>query len=60
VITETVFARPGLGRLAVTSILFRDYAAVQAVVLVSAATFVVLNILVDVLYGAIDPRISHS
>lgn len=60
VITETVFARPGLGRMAVTSILFRDYAAVQAVALVSAITFVVLNILVDLLYGAIDPRISRS
>jgi dipeptide transport system permease protein len=60
VITETVFARPGLGRMAVTSILFRDYAAVQAVALVSASTFVVLNILVDLLYGAIDPRISRS
>jgi peptide/nickel transport system permease protein len=60
VITETVFARPGLGRMAVTSILFRDYAAVQAVGLVSAITFVVLNILVDLLYGAIDPRISRS
>src|SRR3981189_3582872 len=60
VITETVFARPGLGRLAVTSILVRDYDAVQAVGLVSAITFVGLNILVDLLYGAIDPRISRS
>jgi peptide/nickel transport system permease protein len=60
VITETVFARPGLGRLGVTSILFRDYATVQAVVLVSAATFVFLNLAVDLLYSAVDPRIHHS
>jgi peptide/nickel transport system permease protein len=57
VITETVFARPGLGRLAVTSILFRDYAAVQGIVLVGASVFVLVNLLVDVLYGLLDPRI---
>lgn len=57
VITETVFARPGLGRLAVTSILFRDYAAVQGIVLVGATVFVIVNLLVDVLYGVLDPRI---
>ncbi|MDI7249418.1 MAG: ABC transporter permease [Bacillota bacterium] len=57
VITETVFARPGLGRVAVTSILFRDYAAVQGIVLVGATVFVIVNLLVDVLYGVLDPRI---
>ncbi len=60
VITETIFARPGIGRLAVTSILFRDYAAVQAVVLVTSIIFVLLNLAVDVLYSAVDPRIRYS
>lgn len=60
VLTETVFSRPGLGRLAVTSILFRDYATVQAVVLVTSAIFVLLNLAVDVLYGSVDPRIRYG
>jgi len=60
VITETIFSRPGLGRLAVTSLLFRDYATVQAVVLVTATIFVLLNVVVDLLYGVVDPRIRYG
>jgi len=57
VVTETIFAWPGVGRLAVQSIFVRDYPVVQAGVLVLALSFVALNLLVDLLYGALDPRI---
>lgn len=58
VVTETVFAWPGLGRLLVQSILARDFPVVQAAVLIVAVTFVLVNILTDLLYGLLDPRIS--
>jgi peptide/nickel transport system permease protein len=57
VITETIFAWPGIGRLAVTAIFQRDYPVVQAVVMVTALVFVVCNLLVDLAYGWLDPRI---
>jgi peptide/nickel transport system permease protein len=57
VITETVFAWPGLGRLAVDAISARDYPVVQTVVLLVSAIFVSINLVVDVLYHWIDPRI---
>jgi peptide/nickel transport system permease protein len=57
VVTETIFAWPGVGRLAVQSIFVRDYPVVQAGVLVLALSFVAINLLVDLLYGALDPRI---
>ena len=60
VVTETIFAWPGVGRLAVQSIFVRDYPVVQAGVLVLALTFVALNLLVDVLYGWLDPRIRRE
>jgi peptide/nickel transport system permease protein len=59
VATEVVFAWPGVGRLAVTSIFQRDYPVVQAVVLMIAALYVVLNLTVDVLYAWIDPKIRY-
>jgi ABC-type dipeptide/oligopeptide/nickel transport system permease component len=58
VVTETVFAWPGIGRLVVQSILARDFPVVQAAVLILAVTFVVINLLTDLLYGLLDPRIS--
>lgn len=58
VVTETVFAWPGLGRLLVQSILARDFPVVQASVLVVAVTFIVVNIATDLLYALLDPRIS--
>ena len=58
VVTETVFAWPGLGRLLVQSILARDFPVVQASVLLLATTFVVINLLTDLIYGLLDPRIS--
>jgi ABC-type dipeptide/oligopeptide/nickel transport system permease component len=57
VIVETVFAWPGVGRLLIDSITHRDYGVVQASVLLIAAVFVMINLLVDILYGYLDPRI---
>jgi ABC-type dipeptide/oligopeptide/nickel transport system permease component len=59
VIIETVFAWPGVGRLVVQAIFNRDYPLVQACVLVLAVIFVVVNLLVDLLYVYLDPRISY-
>jgi ABC-type dipeptide/oligopeptide/nickel transport system permease component len=58
VVTETVFAWPGLGRLLVQSILARDFPVVQASVLLLATTFVAINFITDLIYGLLDPRIS--
>lgn len=60
VITETVFGWPGIGQLAVNAVHNRDYPVVQAVVLISALIFVVINLLVDILYSVIDPRIKYE
>jgi ABC-type dipeptide/oligopeptide/nickel transport system permease component len=57
VITETIFAWPGVGRLSVQAIYNRDYPVVQAAVFLLATTFVVVNVLVDVAYTYLDPRI---
>jgi ABC-type dipeptide/oligopeptide/nickel transport system permease component len=57
VVTETIFAWPGVGRLAITSILQRDYPVVQGCVLLVAVLFVLINLAVDLLYGWLDPRI---
>jgi peptide/nickel transport system permease protein len=57
VITESVFSWPGLGRLIRDAIGNRDYAVVQACLLLLVVTFIVINLLTDVLYGVIDPRI---
>ena len=60
VITETIFFWPGIGRLAVQAIPSNDYPVVQGVVLVSAFSFMLSTLLVDVLYAWIDPRISYG
>ncbi len=60
VITETVFAWPGIGQLLVGSILARDYPVVQGAVLLIATAFILINLVVDLLYGAIDPRIRYD
>jgi peptide/nickel transport system permease protein len=60
VLTETIFSIPGLGRLTVASILFRDYPTVQGVVLVTAFLFVAVNIATDALYALLDPRIRYT
>jgi ABC-type dipeptide/oligopeptide/nickel transport system permease component len=60
VITETIFAWPGVGRLLIQSISARDYPAVQGCVLLIALTYVSTNLLVDVAYGVLDPRIRYE
>ena len=60
VVTEIVFNIPGLGRLVISAILRRDYPVVQGVVLVTAATYVLINLVVDLLYAFIDPRIRYD
>ncbi|MFT4040231.1 MAG: ABC transporter permease [Thermomicrobiales bacterium] len=60
VIVETVFAWPGIGRLALDSVAARDYPVVQAVVLLIAIIFVVINLLVDLSYLVLDPRTRHG
>jgi peptide/nickel transport system permease protein len=59
VITEYVFALPGVGRLVVDAVFARDYPLVQGVVLLIALGFIASNLLVDLLYGVIDPRLRH-
>ena len=60
VLTETVFAWPGLGRLMVKAIFARDYVLLQGAVLIFAMAFVVINLVVDLSYGMLDPRVSRQ
>jgi ABC-type dipeptide/oligopeptide/nickel transport system permease component len=60
VLTETVFARPGLGRLLIDSIARRDIVMVQTTIMLLSVTFVVVNLLVDLLYAVLDPRIRYD
>jgi len=60
IITENVFARPGLGSLLVSSIAERNYPMVQGTVLVIATVYVVVNLTVDIVYGVVDPRIRRA
>jgi peptide/nickel transport system permease protein len=60
VITESVFAWPGMGKLVVDAIFFRDFPVVQTILILSATIFVVINLVVDVLYTVLDPRIRYG
>lgn len=60
VLVETVFAIPGLGRLLIDSILFRDYTVVQTVLLIFTFQFIIINLIVDVLYGVANPKIRYQ
>ena len=60
IVVETVFAWPGLGRLAYDGITSRDFPVIQAVVLVTAVIVAVVNLCVDCLYALIDPRIRYA
>ncbi len=60
VLTETVFSWPGVGRLMVDSILARDYPVVQGAVLILAVLFVTINLVVDIIYAFLDPRITYG
>jgi len=59
IVVETVFAWPGVGRLAYEAVIWRDYPVIQAVVLVLAAILVLTNLLVDIMYAYLDPRIRY-
>lgn len=59
VLTETVFAIPGMGRLVVDSIFNRDYAIIRGVILVTALIFIIINLIVDLSYSFFDPRIKY-
>ncbi|MED1791861.1 ABC transporter permease [Brevibacillus nitrificans] len=60
VLTETVFSMNGIGRYIIQSIQFRDYPAIQGSILFVAAIFVIVNLVVDLCYGAVDPRIRYD
>src|SRR5918993_5001503 len=60
VITETIFAWPGIGRLLIQSIGFRDYPMVQGCILLIAVTYVTVNLVTDLVYGVLDPRIRYE
>lgn len=60
VIVETIYGWPGIGRLMIDAIMQRDFPVVQSTILVTASAVLVLNILIDVLYSALDPRIRHN
>ena len=59
VVTETVFAIPGIGRLTVDAILRRDYPIIQGVILIFSAAYVIINLLIDLSYMFFDPRIRY-
>jgi peptide/nickel transport system permease protein len=59
VVTESVFAIPGLGRLTVDAILRRDYPIIQGVILVFSGVYVLINLAVDIIYTLLDPRIRY-
>jgi peptide/nickel transport system permease protein len=60
IVVETIFLWPGVGQLAVSSILSKDYPVVQGVVLLSALSYILINLLVDLSYTVVDPRISYG
>ena len=60
VLTESIFGLPGIGRMLLNAIMQRDFPVIQGTVLFMALTFVIINILVDLIYGWIDPRIREE
>jgi ABC-type dipeptide/oligopeptide/nickel transport system permease component len=60
IVIETVFAWPGMGRLIIGAVSNRDYPVIQMAVLLIAVSVVVVNFLVDILYGVLDPRIRYE
>jgi ABC-type dipeptide/oligopeptide/nickel transport system permease component len=60
VVIETVFSRPGIGRLIVDGILNKDFPMVQGIVLVVAVSYVLVNLIVDLTYAMLDPRIRYD
>jgi len=60
IVTETVFAWPGVGRLAYEAVIFRDYPLLQAVIILKAIIVLCINLIIDILYAYVDPRIRYS
>jgi len=60
VVTETIFSWPGVGRLAVGAIVSSDYPTAQGAIMMLAIGFLLINLLVDILYGYLDPRVQHG
>ncbi len=60
VITETIFSVPGMGRLLVDSIAYRDYPVIQGLLMIFALQYVLINLIVDMLYGVINPKIRYD
>jgi dipeptide transport system permease protein len=60
ILTETIFSWPGIGKWMVDSISRRDYSSVQGGLLLIAAIVMIVNLIVDLLYGLINPRIRHT
>jgi peptide/nickel transport system permease protein len=60
VLVETVFAIPGMGRLAITSVVNQDYPYIQAIILIMATVTLLANLLVDLTYGWLDPRVRYQ
>ena len=60
IITETIFSWPGLGRLTIQAISARDYPLVQGCILTIAMTYIMVNLLTDLLYSVVDPRIRYE
>jgi ABC-type dipeptide/oligopeptide/nickel transport system permease component len=59
VVTETVFARPGIGKLLVQAVLEKDFPVVQGIVVLTTGVYVLINVLIDIAYGIIDPRMQE-
>jgi len=59
VVTETVFGLPGVGSLVVSAVLRRDYPVIQGALLIIAAIYVLINLLIDLLYLVVDPRVRY-
>jgi len=59
VVVETIFGFPGIGKLMIDSILQRDFNVVLAAIMVTAIAIFIMNILIDIAYGLLDPRIRH-
>jgi ABC-type dipeptide/oligopeptide/nickel transport systems, permease components len=60
VVVETVFSLPGLGQLVMSAVLRRDYPVIQGALIIVAGIYVLVNLIVDILYGLIDPRVSYA
>ena len=59
IVTETVFALPGVGRMIVQAVLYRDYPVIQGALLVVSGIYVLINLAIDLLYAVADPRIHY-